>query len=150
VQRFNLFHGELEDTQDVGPFRGRGTRVADHIGAETIGGSLYELPAGTRIFPYHFHWTNEEWLIVVDGEPTLRTPEGSRQLRRGDVVAFPAGPAGAHDLTGPGRVLLLSTLRLPEIPVYPDSDKIGTRPGGDEDRLNFIRSTAVDYWEGEL
>ena len=37
----------------------------------------------------------------------------------------------------------------PEVPVYPDSDKIGapTRPA--TDRLNFVRTDAVDYWEGE-
>ena len=46
---------------------------------------------------------------------------------------------------------MLSTLIFPEIPVYPDSDKIGTRPVevGEADRLNFRRSEAVDYWDGE-
>ena len=93
--------------------------------------------------------------MVVSGAPTLRSPEGDRVLRAGDVVCFPTGPEGAHDVRNdgeePARVLMLSTLVYPEVPVYPDSDKIGTRPveiGGD-DRLNFVRSDAVDYWEGE-
>jgi hypothetical protein len=28
------------------------------------------------ICPYHFEWTDEEWLIAISGRPTLRTPSG--------------------------------------------------------------------------
>ena len=91
----------------------------------------------------------------MSGAPTLRSPEGERVLRAGDVVCFPTGPEGAHDVRNdgdePARVLMLSTRIYPEVPVYPDSDKIGARPtevGGD-DRLYFVRTDAVDYWEGE-
>jgi hypothetical protein len=71
-------------------------------------------------------------------------------LRRGDVLCFPSGEQGVHAVRGPGRVLILSANRSPSISVYPDSDKIGTRPGvpGD-DWLNLPRSAAVDYWDGE-
>ncbi|MGI9185857.1 MAG: hypothetical protein ACR2GZ_13020 [Solirubrobacteraceae bacterium] len=34
--------------------------------------------------------------------------------------------------------------------VYPDSDKLGLRPpAAPDDRLNFRRGDAVDYWDGE-
>ena len=127
----------------------RSARVGDAIGAERIGGSVYELGEGERTYPYHFHHGVEEWLIVLVGTPAVRTPGGERILRAGDVVCFPAGSAGAHAVRGPGRVLILSANRVPSISVYPDSDKIGTRPGDDRDRLDFRRSDAVDYWEGE-
>jgi hypothetical protein len=47
--------------------------------------------------------------------------------------------------------LILSANREPSISVYPESDKLGTRPGaqGDGDNLNFRRGDAVDYWSGE-
>ncbi len=107
------------------------------IGGELIGASLYDL-------------RHEEWLLVVSGEPTLRTPEGERVMRPGDVVCFPEGERGAHQLTGPGRVLIASTLRVPRTAVYPDSDKIRIRwAPREEDFLNFRRGDAVDYWEGE-
>jgi uncharacterized cupin superfamily protein len=149
VRRFNLFTGDLGLAQEREGFRWRGARVGERIGARRIGGSVYELGGGERTFPYHFHHGVEEWLLVVDGTPTLRTPDGERELRRGDLVCFPVGPAGAHRVAGPGRVLILSANREPSISVYPDSDKLGSRPGGDEDRLNFRRGDAVDYWEGE-
>jgi uncharacterized cupin superfamily protein len=148
VERFNLL-GELEHASDRDGFRHRGTRVGERLGASQIGGSVYELPPGERTFPYHFHHGVEEWLLVLGGTPTLRTPAGERELRPGDVVCFPSGPDGAHAVRGPGRVLILSANREPSISVYPDSDKVGTRPGGDVDRLNFRRGDSVDYWDGE-
>jgi uncharacterized cupin superfamily protein len=149
VRRFNLRSAQLDDEQTRSGFTWRRARVGERIGARRIGGSVYDLPAGEQTFPYHFHHGVEEWLLVVDGAPTLRSPEDERELRPGDVVCFPSGPAGAHAVRGPGRVLILSANRDPSIAVYPDSDKLGTRPGGDEDRLNFRRGDAVEYWEGE-
>ena len=125
---------------------------ASRVGGELMGGTVYDLPAGERTFPYHYHHGIEEWLVVVAGSPTLRTPEGEQRLREGDVVCFRAGPDGAHQITGPGRVLIVSNLVYPSVAVYPDSDKVGTRPSpdpDDPDRLNFPRGSAVDYWEGE-
>jgi uncharacterized cupin superfamily protein len=149
VQRFNLLHGELEYDGARDGYRRSGARVGDALGARQIGGSVYELGDGQHTAPYHFHNGVEEWLLVVDGTPTVRLPDGERELRRGDVVCFPAGAEGAHAVRGPGRVLILSANRSPSISVYPDSDKIGTRPDDDRDRLNFRRRDAVDYWDGE-
>ena len=61
-----------------------------------IGASLYELAPGQATFPYHWHQLEEEWLIVLGGEPTLRSPGGEQRLVPGDVVVFPVGPEGAH------------------------------------------------------
>jgi uncharacterized cupin superfamily protein len=150
VQRINLLRDELLDAREREGFRARALRVGDRLGATQIGGSVYELPAGETTFPYHYHHGVEEWLIVLDGAPVVRTPDGQRELRRGDVVCFPVGPEGGHAVRGPGRILILSANRSPSIAVYPDSDKLGTRPEGDDgDRLDFRRADAVDYWEGE-
>jgi uncharacterized cupin superfamily protein len=144
----NLY-GDTEREHSRPGYSWRSTRVA---AGEQMGATLYDLPLGERTFPYHYHHGIEEWLVVVSGTPTLRTPEGVRALREGDVVVFPVGPAGAHQVTGPGRVLLVSNLVWPNVSVYPDSEKLGTRTTrepDDPDRLNFPRGAAVDYWEGE-
>ncbi|HKP17089.1 MAG TPA: cupin domain-containing protein [Gaiellaceae bacterium] len=151
---FNLVSGELEPEEDPRPGYHRfSTRVGQRVGGERIGASLYELGEGERVCPYHYHHGTEEWLYVVAGAPTLRTPEGEQALRPGDAVCFPVGPEGAHDVRGPGRVLILSANRWPDVVVYPDSDKLGARPAPYPeqmaDRGNFRRSDAVGYWEGE-
>jgi uncharacterized cupin superfamily protein len=120
--------------------------ASERTGDELIGASLYEFEPGNQLWPYHFHVGNEEWIVVVSGTPTLRTPAGERELRAGDVVGFPQGEAGAHTFYNrsaePARILFFSTLRRGFV-VYPDSDKVGA--GG----LYFKRTDAVDYWDGE-
>lgn len=117
-----------------------------------LGASVYELAPGEKSFPYHFHNANEELLVVLDGEPTLRSPEGERTLSAGDTVFFQRGPAGAHQFRNdgerPARVLMASTLVAPEVVDYPDSGKAGVG-GGTTERAIFRRADAVDYWEGE-
>jgi len=71
--------------------------------------------------------------------------EPVRDLRRGDVVAFPVGPDGAHQVTGPGTILVFSSKTPLEVIEYPDSGKVAASPP----RLVFRAADAVDYWEGE-
>jgi uncharacterized cupin superfamily protein len=151
VEVFNLFDGPLEDVDVPSGYCARGATVGELLGASEIGMSIYELAPGTRAAPYHFHHANEEWLIVLDGAPTLREPDGERVLGPGDVVAFPRGAAGAHQLRNDGdepvRLALASTLVRPEVVEYPDSGKVGVRADGT--RYNVAREPELDYWEGE-
>jgi uncharacterized cupin superfamily protein len=150
MEVFNLATGELgRDHGDTDGWRARSQRIGDRLGASAIGGTVYELGEGQRLWPYHYHHGVEEWVLVVDGSPVLRQPAGEQVLRPGDVVCFPSGAAGAHALQGPGRFLLLSVAQANSVCVYPDSDKVGTRPAGGDDRLDFRRADAVGYWEGE-
>ena len=143
---YNVLDGEFDPDPD--PREGyvtRWARFGPQIGGEALGMTVCLLEAGERICPYHFEWGDEEWLLVLEGEPTLRTPAGERVLAAGDVVCFREGPDGAHAVTGPARVAMLSTKRSPSVSEYPDSGKIGVWPGG---KL-FRNADAVDYWEGE-
>lgn len=148
---FNLLGDDWDDAWEREGYRGPSVRVGARLGAELLGGSLYELPPSLGVCPYHFHVGLEEWLLVVAGKPTLRTPDGERTLERGEVVCFVDGESGAHQVVNRGdetaRVLLLSTLQHPYVSCYPDSGKIGVRTR--EERPNFRRGDAVDYWEGE-
>lgn len=141
----NLRESQLEERE-----RHRAVSVREALGGELVGCTLYELDPGAQLWPYHYHCNNEEWLIVVDGAPTLRTPDGERDLRAGELVAFPDGEAGAHTLYNRSdelvRVAIFST-RNQGSAHYPDSGKVGAGPPWD--RLYFRRSDAVDYWEGE-
>jgi len=154
----NLHRPELDEQGDVDGFRWRGDSLAYKAGCEHLGASIYVVPPGEATFPYHYHVANEELLIVLAGRPHLRTPDGWRQLDEGEVVAFPRGDGGAHQLQNRTdsdvRLLMVSEMIGPEISVYPDSAKIGVRehaPGSGREglRLNFHADDARDYWEGE-
>lgn len=152
---FNLHDGELEDERsEPEGFRWRATSLGRKLGASMIGATLYELAPGERSFPYHYEYGAEEWLLCVSGTPALRTPDGERELRAGDVVAFPEGPAGAHQVHNtsgePARVLIWSTKGFPAIAVYPDSDKVGVWLRNMDDAIIVRRESNVDYWDREL
>jgi uncharacterized cupin superfamily protein len=144
----NLAAQELPGPHEDSPagFVHRRVLVREALGGELLGCSLYEFDLGEQLWPYHYHRGNEEWLIVVAGRPTLRTPAGERELRPGDVAAFAEGEAGAHAIANRTdentRVAIFSTLRRGSV-LYPDSAKVGA--GGRYFRI----ADAVGYWEGE-
>ncbi|HEY5099335.1 MAG TPA: cupin domain-containing protein [Gaiellaceae bacterium] len=143
----NLLDAESGDQNDREGFRFFDRWVGSKLGAELLGCSLYDVPPGEQLWPYHYHLGNEEWAVVVAGRPTVRTPEGERELTPGDIVAFAEGEAGAHTFLNrtdaDARVALFSTLNRTTLPVYVDSDKVGAN------RKVFRMRDAVDYWDGE-
>ena len=113
-------------------------RFGDVLGATMWGGTLYELAPGEET-RYHWQVGEEEWLLVVAGTPTLRTPEGEQVLKPWDIAAFRRGEEGAHQLRNesgePVRAVFFSTVSDPEVVVYPDEGRTGviagwTRPDG--------------------
>ncbi|MFL5820435.1 MAG: cupin domain-containing protein [Solirubrobacteraceae bacterium] len=123
------------------------------VGAQQTGASVYELPPGQAVCPYHYEYGEEEWALVIVGRPSLRTPEGTDQLEPFDVVFFPRGPAGAHqirnDTDGAVRILMWSTVVYPTATAYPDSDKVGLWTGDRDEDVIVERSSKVDYFHGE-
>ena len=123
------------------------------MGAAGTGMSVYELPPGEAIGPYHYENPEEEWLLVLSGRPTLRHPGGEDALEPWDVVFFPPGPGGAHavrnDSDSAARVLMFSNTSKVAASVYPDSGKIAIWTGSDDDDIIVRRTSRVDYWDGE-
>ena len=128
----------------------RGTRLGPGAGAVDLGCSIFELDAGAQAAPYHAHYANEELLILLDGTLELRTPAGLRRLEKGAIVAFPAGPGGAHRVRncgdGPARYLMISTMKLPEVAEQLDTGTLlaMTAPGGG---YAFPKGSDASYME---
>lgn len=151
----NVLTCELDESLDKAGFRHTGASIAPRLGAARINASVYDAVPDRPIWPYHYHYSTEEWLYVISGAPVLRDPGGRRELRPGDLLCFPANHRGAHTMFGPGRFLIVATNESPGpwVAVYPDSDKVGVSAGRREptqlNALRLPRSSAVDYWHGE-
>ena len=141
------------DPEDREGFRSGMARFGPEVGARETGASVYELPPGQAVCPYHYEYGEEEWALVLEGRPTVRTPEGSEQLEPLELVFFEKGPSGAHQIRNDGdvpvRVLMWSTMVYPSATAYPDSDKVGIWTGDRAEDLMAPRSSGVDYYHGE-
>jgi uncharacterized cupin superfamily protein len=150
----NVERPDFDEPREREGFRARRARLGRQLGTRRLGASLWEVAPGQAAYPYHFHLVEEELVLVLDGAPELRTPAGTRTLAPGELVSFPVGEQGAHQLvnrTGePVRFLSFSTHGEPDIALYPDSGKLGAgerRPGA---ARHFFRiADAVDYYDGE-
>jgi uncharacterized cupin superfamily protein len=150
VSVVNLCAVDVEkDEEDAPGYELSYTRVGPLVGGEQLGLTVYELAPGQSICPYHYEYGEEEWLVALVGRPTLRTPEGERELEPWDCAFFPTGEAGAHKVTNRTgetvRVCMWSNRLAVSTAVYPDSEKVGAHPPGKLFRL----ADAVAYFTGE-
>jgi uncharacterized cupin superfamily protein len=152
----NVNDNEPAQLRDRDGFRALRVRVGQALGTERLGASVWEVAPGQAAYPYHLHLAEEELVLVLAGRPSLRTPDGWRELAEGDLVSFPRGERGAHQIVNrtddPIRFLAVSTSGEPYLVLYPDSGKLGAaerRPDG-SGLVSFFRlADAVDYYDGE-
>jgi uncharacterized cupin superfamily protein len=152
----NIYKLVFEEGERPSGFRSRRARIGYELGSELVGCSVWEIPPGEAAYPYHFHFADEELVIVIRGRPTLRTSDGLRELEEGDAVRFPVGEDGAHQILNRGHdtvtFLAVSSHGRPDVVIYPDSNKLGVGerlPRGGGLRAFFHREDAVDYWQRE-
>ncbi len=140
--------GWRDGATDPQPFAGSRAEIGFFIGAQKLGYQLVKLPPGKRWCPLHWHSAEEELFVVFDGAATLRTPRGSIALRKGDFIAFPVGPGGAHDLVNetpePCTLLMLANVAdEDDVCYYPDSHKLAVG------ELILRDRPSLGYYDGE-
>jgi uncharacterized cupin superfamily protein len=152
----NIEDPQYDELRESEGFRANRARISRQVGAERLGVSLWEVPPGEAAYPYHAHLTEEELVIVLEGRPSLRTPAGWRELEQGEVVSFPRGERGAHQIANRTdsnvRFLAFSTHGEPDVVLQLDSGKVGAferLPAGGGLRFWFRREDQVDYYDGE-
>lgn len=153
MKPLNIANPEFEyDPEDPDGYRAGMARLGEALGAKESGATVFELAPGQAVCPYHYEVSEEEWLLVLAGNPTLRHPEGSERLSPWDVACFPRGPEGAHKIANEtaenARVLMFSTVATPAATVYPDSGKVGVYTGDPATEM-IVRGELVDYYDGE-
>ena len=113
---------------EVPDWGGVGARPVVRSASNKLGASVWEFAPGATQFVYHFHHGTEELLVVLRGQPTVRMHDGDRQLREGDVLPFPAGPEGGHQIRNDGeetaRVLIVAAHVDADVAEYPDTGKV--------------------------
>ena len=149
TRRVNIDELTFEHDSGPGNFVAGFAEVGLTIGASKLGYALGRLNKGDVYCPYHWHTREEEAFVVLSGAPTLRTPQGSFALRRGDVIAFPTGPEGAHKLSNendePATLMLIANTDPGDACFYPDSRKHVVEAAG-----VLVRSEPqLDYYDGE-
>lgn len=144
------------------PFRANIEDLSDYLPVKNLGVRRYFVEPGDRAWPFHAHLANEELIVIERGQGTVRTVDDEFQVTEGDVIGFGADPQSAHQLinTSDDRLVYLcvSTMREPDVTLYPDSDKVGVLagepPGGDSEQRMFETYLDAecerDYWDGEV
>ena len=144
---------EVPYERDLGapaPYRGGVHHFS--VGADLTHAVAFELEPGQAVCPYHYEYGHELWAVVLEGQVTVRTPEGFQELATGDVMFAARGTDGTHQLInkseGRVRILGFSNFGL-GASFYPDSEKVGVwTPFEGEDFIG-VRSTGVGYFHGE-
>lgn len=116
-------------------------------GSRRTGLRHYSLAPGKLGPPPHCHSAEEELFVVLDGEGILLLGEEEHAVRRGHVVARPAGTRVAHAFrAGDGGLAYLAygTREPNDIAYYPRSGKVYLRGVGVLGRIEQL-----DYWDGE-
>jgi uncharacterized cupin superfamily protein len=151
MKRTSLLECDAQ-VNDRDGFAFRRKRLGAAVGAKGLGVSWFEIQPGKKAFPFHYHLANDEAVFVLEGEGVLRSGEEETPLRAGDYVAFVPGPPGHQIINrsqGPLRYLAISTMREPEVAVYPDSKKVGVLSRAHGMSSVHRQGDAVDYYEGE-
>jgi uncharacterized cupin superfamily protein len=134
-ERFSLRFRLLSDTRKDG---------------RKIGVSYEELPPGKQSVPFHYHLMEEEHIVALEGECTLRLGDERYTLKAGDYVGFPAGERAGHCLINetdqPFRFIMIGDHVPNEVAVYPDSNKVLIRG---LDRTILRLGESLSYLDGE-
>jgi uncharacterized cupin superfamily protein len=153
----NINDPVFDEPREHAGFWCRRARLSRQAGSDRLGLSLWELPPGEAAYPYHYHLAEEELLVVLDGRPSLRTPDGWQELQEGEVVPFLRGERGGHQIVNRTeetvRFLAFSTNGEPDIVIRPDSatlDACERLPHGEGLRAVFRMRDTVDYYDGEV
>jgi uncharacterized cupin superfamily protein len=146
----NLKTLKLDTGPGVQPYSGKFNRPAGEMGAKKLGFNVRTIPPGEFSCPYHFHQSEEELFLILEGKGTLRQANQFREISEGDLIFLQTGAPGAHQIynhtSSELRLLAISNRDTNELVEYPDSRKIY-----DSKTKKLTQSgNEVDYWKDEL
>ena len=72
--------------------------LGDLFGVTNFGVNLTKLAPGAVSSLRHAHTTQDEFIYILEGQPTLHTDEGRSRLSPGMCAGFKAGTGNGHGL----------------------------------------------------
>ena len=129
------------------PCRARERRkLGDAAGLTQFGVNLLRLPPGAWSSQRHWHFQQDEFVYVLEGEVVLVTDAGEEILKAGDCAGFKGGEEDGHHLqnrSGADAVILEVGSRVEgDGAIYPDIDLIA--PAGGTPSL-YTRKDGTPY-----
>ncbi|MFK3795854.1 cupin domain-containing protein [Pseudomonas sp. NPDC088444] len=146
----------LQDERRDPLYQSQAARLGTGTAARKLGASVDIVAPGKRSCPYHFHHTQEEMFVVIEGQGSLRVAGELLPIKTGDVIFIPPGPEYPHQIINtseaPLKYLSISTRETPEVCEYPDSGKyqaMVTINGARAFTAVQRTDVSLDYWDGE-
>jgi uncharacterized cupin superfamily protein len=100
--------------------------LGDVFGLINFGVNLTRLHPGAVSALRHAHLTQDEFIYVLEGNPTLITDQGETTLQPGQCAGFKAGSGNAHQLANhSGQTVLyleIGDRSAGDCAIYPDDD----------------------------
>jgi len=123
-------------------------RLGNAAGITNFGVNLTRIAPGGQSAARHWHTKQDEFIYVVEGEPTLLTNAGRTRLAPGMCAAFPAGAQDGHCLLNEtDRDVLYLEIgdRTPgDGAQYPDDDLVALFVDG---KWRYTRKNGTPYEE---
>ncbi len=115
--------------------------------------ALYEIPPQKANYPYHYHTNSTEVFYIIRGSGMLKTPDGDKIIRAGDVIVCPPTEKAAHKIINDSETETLLYLDVDtksgtDVAFYPDSGKVGVLVEGRRGKF-YKENEDVPYYEGE-
>lgn len=102
--------------------------LGNAAGLKNFGVNLVTLAPGSCSALRHWHTRQDEFIYIIEGEPTLVTNAGEEILKPGMMAGFPAGEEDGHQLVNKSDAVVIYLEvgdRTPEDEGhYPDDDLI--------------------------
>ena len=121
--------------------------LGDLFGLKNFGVNLTTLAPGAYSALRHAHAKQDEFVYVLEGEPTLITDAGETPLRPGMCAGFRAGTGDGHHLhnrTGNNVVILEVGDRTPgDSASYPDDDLVAVQ--GADGKWQYRKKDGTPY-----
>ena len=100
--------------------------LGDLFGVTNFGVNLTQLAPGTVSSLRHAHTTQDEFIYILEGHPTLHTDEGRTHLSPGICAGFKAGTGNGHRLLNETSEVVVylevGDRSLGDQGIYPDDD----------------------------